>query len=227
MKKPLPNYNTLNQARRWHVVLVGMVCGLVIAFGGRGHLSTIWAADTATEGLTITADRMELDDTQQVAIFTGAVQAEEKQMKLTADKMTVTYRKKKSDPTAPIQQNSNRSGVEKIWAVGQANLIQGESRGTAEEMIFLTDKQTLELLGKTKNASIHHGRDRLEGMRIFLTVGADHTISKISVQGDKQQRVSARITPPEETDEASTLPLVPTHPVKKPAAPVVKPVQKP
>lgn len=227
MKKPLPNHNTLSQTWRWRVILVKVACGLVVGLGGLGNGSTIWAANPEVEALTITSDRMELDDNQQVAIFTGAVQAEEKQMKLTADKMTVTYRRHKPDPNTPAQQKSTRGGVEKIWAVGGAELVQGESRGKAEEMIFLVDKQTLELLGKTKNASIHHGRDRLEGMRIFLTIGADQTISKISVQGGKQQRVSARITPPEEEDERSQPPSEPTTPVKSPGPPVVKPVHKP
>lgn len=55
-------------------------------------------------------------------------------------------------------------------------------------------------MGQTHDATIHHGTDQLEGKRILLTIGDDHTISKISVQGGSQRRVSAHITQIEETD---------------------------
>ncbi|MEO5352619.1 MAG: hypothetical protein H7835_05330 [Magnetococcus sp. XQGC-1] len=76
------------------------------------------------------------------------------------------------------------------------------------------------MLGQAQNATIHHGNDRLEGKRIFLTIGEDHTISKVSVQGGEQRRVSARITPPDEADKAGgqRSPLQPPQKTSKPTA---------
>ena len=198
---------------------MGMICLLAIS-SILGTTVAVAATAQEAEGLTITSDRMELDDKQQTAVFSGDVRAEEKRIRLTAHKMTVSYHKG-GRRAATAQKTGTRGGVSKIRAEGRVVLIQAESRGTADEMIYLVDNQTLEMLGQAQNATIHHGNDRLEGKRIFLTIGEDHAISKISVQGGEQRRVSARITPTEETDGKAgnqRSPLLPPPKVGKPPA---------
>ncbi|MBF0462182.1 MAG: hypothetical protein HQL87_12380 [Magnetococcales bacterium] len=205
MKNPVSNHDPQGGKWRWCRLLVGMVSGLAVPLCGIPGLSQtpVWAAATEADGLTVTSDRMELDDKRQLAVFLGDVHAEEKRIQLTADKMTVYYHKSVRHPTVQktaTQGMINRSGVAKIWAEGHVVLVQDENRGTAEEMIYLVDKQTLDMLGTTENATIHQGPDRLEGKRILLTIADDHTISRISVQSGDQKRASARIIPTEGTD---------------------------
>ncbi|MEO5340003.1 MAG: LptA/OstA family protein [Magnetococcus sp. MYC-9] len=206
-----------------------MLWGLLFLLGAQpGGAPSVCLAATATDatgGLTITSERMELDDKKQVAVFAGDVRAEEKRMRLTADKMTVNYRK--GDRPARLSPPGNRGGVAKILAEGHVVLVQGENHGTAEEMIYTVDKQTLEMLGHRENAAIYYGNDRLEGKRILLTIGDDHAISKIAVQGGEQRRVSARITPPEEGDGKSEPLRVLPRPNPKPPKSVAKPVDAP
>ncbi|MBF0184959.1 MAG: hypothetical protein HQM06_11300 [Magnetococcales bacterium] len=161
-----------------------------------------WAAATTTqEGLTITADRMELDDKKQVAVFFGSVRADEKRIQLSADKMTVFYQKKSR--RLPASAGNKRGGVAKIHAEGHVVLNQEESQGTADEMIYQVDKQLLEMIGQVQNAAILHANDRLEGKRILVTISEEHTISKITVQSGDQRRVSARIMPTDNSEGAA------------------------
>ncbi|MBF0096944.1 MAG: hypothetical protein HQM05_06350 [Magnetococcales bacterium] len=196
MKNPVPD----RQKRgRWSLWLAVWTAGMI------GHCSA-WAATSTTtpEGLVITADRMELDDKKQTAVFFGAVRAEEKRIQLTADKMTVFYQK--NSRRHPLPTGSNRAGVARIQAEGHVVLVQESSQGTADEMIYLVDKQLLEMNGQVQNAAILHNKDRLEGRKILLTIGEDNTISKINVLSGDQRRVSARINPADNGEEAATAP---------------------
>ncbi|MBF0162320.1 MAG: hypothetical protein HQL88_08525 [Magnetococcales bacterium] len=227
MKRLLCNPNLPRPINRWRAVL-GVVWGLAMLLAGPG-LSVAWAAMVSQSGgLTITAERMELDDARQMAIFSGNVRADEKRIHLTADKMTVHYRKR--DRRRPAQSPAQKSAtperteqlIAKIRAEGHVVLVQGDNRGLAEEMIYMVDQKTLDMLGQKENAAIHYGQDRLEGKRILLTIADDHTISKISVQGgEDRRRVSARITPPEERDSA------PSPPAGQKAKSASQPVNRP
>ncbi|MEO5363354.1 MAG: hypothetical protein H7838_06990 [Magnetococcus sp. DMHC-8] len=224
MKKPVPNHavHRLRYDRPFRVA--GVLLGLVMFLNGGPNATlaaTVVGQSAKSGGLTITSDRMELDDKQQSAVFIGDVRAEEKRILLTADKMTVNYHK---GPRTQAQKTGNRAGVATIRAEGRVVLVQGDNRGTAEEMIYLVDKQTLEMLGHRQNAVIQHGADQLEGKRIFLTIGDDHTISRISVQGGEQRRVSARITPTEEADDRPELRRAPPRPALQPGRPAARPV---
>ena len=170
--------------------------GLSIVFGSfvmLGLSVPIAMAETTSDGFVITSDRLEMDENKHKAVFFGDVRAKEQRMRLNADKMTVNYyrgkRGSKMDP------QSNQGGVDTVTAEGHVVLLQGESRGSAEQMIYQVESKTLEMLGLKKNASIRHGEDRLEGKKILLTLGPDRSILKVSVQGGGKRRVSARITP--------------------------------
>jgi lipopolysaccharide transport protein LptA len=195
MKHPVPDRL---HSGRWSLLLA--------VWAGMIGQRSAWSAATSTtpEGLVITADRMELDDKKQTAVFYGSVRAEEKRIQLTSDKMTVSYQK--NNRRQPLPAGSNRGGVMRIQAEGHVVLVQETSQGTADEMIYLVDKQLLEMNGQVQNAAIIHGKDRLEGRKILLTIGEDHTISKINVLSGDQRRVSARITPSENGEGAGTAP---------------------
>ncbi|WP_130471998.1 LptA/OstA family protein [Candidatus Magnetaquicoccus inordinatus] len=198
MMRQLPVLKRFTLLRNRAVALALLLsANLCLSAGG-------WGANTTTtqEGLVITADRMELDDKKQVAVFFGSVRADEKRIQLTADKMTVFYQKNSRRQASA----GNRGGVAKIHAEGHVLLVQEESQGTADEMIYLVDKQTLEMVGQVQNAAILHANDRLEGKKILLTIADDHTISKINVQSGEQRRVSARIMPTENGQPGITQP---------------------
>ncbi|MBF8274578.1 MAG: OstA family protein [Magnetococcales bacterium] len=153
-------------------------------------LLVFFAARTSfgAEGLVVTADSLEMDQKQQTAVFSGNVVAEDSNMRLAADKMVVQYVMKS-------RTGGGRGSVREVKADGNVSINQGENRGTAQNAVYSAVHRTLELVGGEKNASIHRGKDYLEGKKILLTLGADLKIDRVSVQGGGgKKRVSARIT---------------------------------
>ena len=172
------------------------VLGIIIAFPGMfvpGLSVSYTLAGTKSDAFVITSDRLEMDGKKNVAIFFGDVRAEERQMRLSADKMIVHYYRSKT--ASNKKKLVGQGGIHTIKAKGHVVLVQGKSRGTAEEMVYKVKEQTLEMLGMKKDASIRHGNDRLQGKKILLTLGSDRSILRVSVQGGGRRRVSARITP--------------------------------
>lgn len=175
-------------------VLVRSGIGLILSLFGL--LGSAALAGDASMAFVITSDRLEMDDSKHEAIFLGDVQAKEQKMHLSADKMKVSYYRNDTDANSnPEKSGKPQGGIHSVRAEGRVILLQGDSRGTAERMIYKVRERTLEMLGIKKDASILHDKDRLEGKQILLTLGPDRSILKVSVQGGRQGRVSARIMP--------------------------------
>lgn len=177
----------LSKPEGWMVRAAFPVRLLVVLVGLALIGPHVTAPANAAGALEIDADRMEMDDKRQTAVFSGKVRAKDGQMRLTADQMTVHYFKKGG--------KNRRSGVREVLARGHVTLVEGNNRGFADRMVYRIRQQTLELLGGTKNAEITYGDDRLAGKQIVLTIGRDRHIEKVSVVGGNSKRVSARITP--------------------------------
>ncbi|MBF0614573.1 MAG: hypothetical protein G8237_03520 [Magnetococcales bacterium] len=152
-----------------------------------GVLATVNA--TAQAGaplsLSITSDRLEMDDQNQIATFTGHVLADDGRMRLTANRMTVRYDKKAK----------NHAGIRDVKAEGEVVIQQDRDRGTADVVFYQFDKRTLELMGQNSDAVVRRGGDQLSGKRILVTLDEEQKISKVQVQGGENRPVTARITP--------------------------------
>ncbi|MEO5346464.1 MAG: hypothetical protein H7834_08820 [Magnetococcus sp. YQC-9] len=136
--------------------------------------------------MAVTSDRMEMDDINQVAVFTGHVVADDGKMRLTADRMTVRYNKK----------IKGQGGLREVKAEGKVTIQQERDRSTADVAIYQVDKRTVELIGNDRDAVVLRGDDQLTGRRILVTLDGQQRISRVAVQGGgENQRVSARITP--------------------------------
>ncbi|MBF0454612.1 MAG: hypothetical protein HQL72_07310 [Magnetococcales bacterium] len=165
------------------LLLCGVVMGLLVLLCWP---QTLTAAELKSE-LTITSDRLEMDENKELATFIGGVVAREGEMALFADKMVVHYFKK--------GKNSGRGGVHQVSAVGHVVIEQAENRGQADRAEYVVGERQLTLIGLANSASILHGGDQLSGKRILLTLGRDRKIDNVSVLGKGKQRVSARILP--------------------------------
>ncbi|MBF0272869.1 MAG: hypothetical protein HQL98_12505 [Magnetococcales bacterium] len=164
----------------------GMMASRVVAlvmWGVTGMMATAMAAPPAP--LSITSDRLDMDDRNQVATFMGHVVADDGRMRLSSDRMTVRYDKKAK----------GGGGVREVKAEGQVVIQQERDRGTADVVNYQFEKRTLELVGNEREATIRRGDDQLTGRRILVTLDNEQRISKVSVQGGENRRVSARITP--------------------------------
>ncbi|MBF0214290.1 MAG: lipopolysaccharide transport periplasmic protein LptA [Magnetococcales bacterium] len=164
----------------------GMLASGIAALAIWGVTGTVSPATAGVPApLSITSDRLDMDDRNQVATFMGHVVADDGRMRLSADRMTVRYDKKAK----------TTGGVKEVKAEGQVVIQQDRDRGTADVVNYQFDKHTLELVGNDREASIRRGDDQLTGRRILVTLDEEQRISKVSVQGGENRRVSARITP--------------------------------
>lgn len=157
---------------------------LVAVVFGLPHM--VFAAKLQSE-LTITSDKLEMDENREVATFIGGVVAREGEMALYADRMVVYYFKK--------GKHNSRGGVHKVDAIGHVVIEQAANKGQADRAEYIVGDRKLTLIGKENIASILHGGDQLSGKQILLMLGHDRKIENVSVLGGGNKRVSARILP--------------------------------
>ncbi|MBF0182355.1 MAG: hypothetical protein HQM03_20255 [Magnetococcales bacterium] len=144
------------------------------------------SAPPQAAALSVTSDRLEMDDKNQVAHFIGHVAADNGRMRMTANRMTVFYDKKRK---------AGAGGVREVKAEGQVVITEERNKGKADVVIYHLEKRTLELVGKESDASVQRGDDLLTGKQILVNLDRDHRIGKVAVQGGENRRVTARITP--------------------------------
>ncbi|MBF0588213.1 MAG: hypothetical protein HQL53_03715 [Magnetococcales bacterium] len=145
----------------------------------------------ADKSLEISSDRLEMNDTRQVAVFIGRVRVAEGQMKLNADRMEVYY--------ARGHGGQQMGRVREIRARGHVKLVQGKNHGVARVARYDVGNQLLWLEGSPKrkkggNAKLRFGDDRLEGRKIRMEMGADRRIRKVRVVGSSTGRVKVSIS---------------------------------
>ncbi|MBF0445585.1 MAG: hypothetical protein HQL68_08335 [Magnetococcales bacterium] len=169
----------------WHKTINWFVVLGLLVFS----LPTGTLAQEITNGLVITADRLEMDEKRATATFSGAVIAHEGEMVLYADRMEVNYYKK--DKASKVSDG----GVEQVMAFGNVILEQSANKGSADKAEYIVGQRKLTLIGESKIASIVHSGDKLSGKRILLIIGRDGSIDKVSVLGGGNKRVSASIMP--------------------------------
>ncbi|MBF0627090.1 MAG: hypothetical protein HQL91_02610 [Magnetococcales bacterium] len=164
------------------VALMVMALMVMETMAGTGGAAQ---AEPRTIPLSITSDRLDMDDQNQVATFTGHVVADDGRMRVSANRMTVHYDKKAK----------SSGGVREVKAEGQVVIQQDRDRGTADVVLYQFDKRTLELTGNEHEAVVRRGDDQLTGRRILVSLDKEQRINKVSVLGGENRRVSARITP--------------------------------
>ncbi len=106
------------------------------------------AAD-ASELTVITSDKLTFDYTQQFALFDGNVVVVDPQMRLTADKMTVTFN------------SSNR--ITDIKAEGHVKIMQEDKTAHAEIAQYQVEQGVIIMTGKPQ---VTRGMDILTGDKI-------------------------------------------------------------
>ncbi|MBF0263441.1 MAG: hypothetical protein HQL97_16570, partial [Magnetococcales bacterium] len=165
----------------------GILAGWMLALLALMTTETVAAAPASPRmlALSITSDRLEMDDKNQVAIFSGHVVADDGRMRLSAEKMTVRYDKRMK----------GNGGVREVKAEGRVTIQQERDHGTADVALYQVDKRVVELVGNERDATVRRGDDQLTGKRILVTLNNHQRIDKVSVQGAENRRVSARITP--------------------------------
>lgn len=165
--------------------------------------------------LNITADRLEVEQNQQVISFLNNVVARYKDMILYAEVLKIFYQSK----TTPANQSENARGpaskrppqgapvpdspretpasplgavgiekISRIEALGKVRLVQGDRVATGDKAIYFAPEEKLVLMG---NPQLWRGDNSLRGHEIVFYLKENRAV----VTGDLKKRVEAVIHP--------------------------------
>lgn len=181
------------------------------------------SADKEELPLNITADRLEVDQNQQVITFINKVVARHKDMILYSDTIKIFYQAKsetsggkgktgaKPGPESSPARGTETSplgavGIEKITrleAQGKVRMVQGDRVATGDKAIYYTQEEKIVLMG---NPQLWRGENSLKGQEIVFYIKENRAV----VEGDPKKRVEAVIYPSQKVQfpgkKTSTLP---------------------
>jgi lipopolysaccharide export system protein LptA len=135
--------------------------------------------------IDVDADRIDVLDQQNQAIFTGNVRVRQANLTLEADRIKVAYsRPTKGDPV-----------IQRLDADGNVRLATPTERATARFGIYDVDKRILTLIG---NVVLTQGTTKVQGNRLTIDLASGRsTLDGRSSTGQPGSRVSGRFAVPE------------------------------
>ena len=153
--------------------------------------------------IQIEADRMETSQEQSVVIFSGHVQANQDNLIINADEMTVRYTGGKtalSNATTVSGSEGPTQQIDSITAKGNVKIVQEDWIATGDTMDFNSKKRIVLLSG---NAKAWQDKNMVSGEKIILYLNEGRSVVERSPQeGD---RVKAFIYPsPQEKKDSGT-----------------------
>lgn len=163
-------------------------------------LIIFWARDgfsqhespTPAAPIRIEADRMETSQDQSIIKFSGHVQANQDNLVINADEMTVRYTGEKTAPGTPSVPGSESltQQIDSIVAHGNVKIVQGDWIATGEAMDFDAAKRIVIL---SVNARAWQDQNMISGEKITLYLDEGRSVVERSSQ--EGERVKAFIIP--------------------------------
>lgn len=131
--------------------------GTNLAFGGL-------KADP-TKPVEVTADALDVDQTDGTALFTGNVVVGQGEMRLSATEVQVVYKQ-------------DRSGIERLIATGEVVLVNGPDAAESEKADYTIDTGIIIMTG---NVLLTQGQNALSGeqLNVDLTTGTARMTGRV------------------------------------------------
>ena len=147
----------------------------------------------------IEADRMESSQEENVIIFSGNVHANQNDLIINADTMTVRYTGNTVQPNSttdvPAEELSRQ--IDTITAKGNVKIVQGDWIANGDSMDFNADERIVILSG---NAKAWQDQNMVSGEKIILYL--DEGKSVVERSSKEGERVKAFIYPTSQEDKA-------------------------
>ena len=140
-------------------------------------------AAEASQAIEITADTLEVRQSENVAIFEGSVHAVQGEMVLNADTLTVHYRQ--------TEGGGGNLGVSRIDAEGNVVITSPGETAQGQSGVYNVEEGRIELAG---GVVLHQGNNVVQGES--LTMNLETGVSKVSGAGGT--RVQGLFVPDEE-----------------------------
>ncbi len=180
--------------RRRAIFAIGLLAAVsTIGASAFGQLE-LGGGHDANQPIEITADSLEVQQENQLAIFRGTVDAVQGEMNLRADVLVVHYRPREDNQNRPREDNQN--SISLIEAEGNVFVSSPNEMAQGDRGTYHVDAQRVELDGSvvlTQGENVIRG-DHLE---LNLATGQSKMASAASADGGKQ-RVKAIFVPESE-----------------------------
>ncbi len=153
---------------------------------------------TTSAPIRIEADRMETSQEKSVVVFSGHVKAEQDDLVIKADAMTVRYSKTGSqqDRSIEIPAEGLSQQIDKITAKGNVEIVQGEWIATGGSMDYNSAEKIVILSG---NARAWQDQNMVSGEKIILYLKEGRSVVERGAVESK--RVKAFIYPEAQEDK--------------------------
>ena len=164
------------------LIAAALALALVLAGAGSAQEADD-AAGAANEAIEITADTLEVRQSENLAIFAGAVNAVQGDLVLNADMLTVHYRE--------AEGGGGNLGVSRIDAEGNVVVTSAGEIAQGQRGIYNVEDGIIDLIG---GVVLNQGNNVVEGET--LTMNLETGVSKVSGAGGT--RVQGLFVPEEE-----------------------------
>ena len=154
--------------------------------------------ESSDEPVHVVADKLEVDNQNQVAVFTGAVKATQGDVTITSDMLEVYYDKdakaKAGDKPKGEGLMDQSGNVRKVVAIGHVRIKQKDRMAVGSKATYWAGGRRMLLEGK---ATVWRGKNQVSGDKITVYLDQDRSV----VHGKPGKRVSVTITPGKKTDK--------------------------
>jgi lipopolysaccharide export system protein LptA len=155
----------------------------------------------ASVPILIEADRMESSQGKNIIIFSGNVQANQDDLIINADTMTVRYTGNATQPDSinDVPADGLSRQIDTINAKGNVKIVQGDWIATGDSMDFNADERIAILSG---NAKAWQDQNMVSGEKIILYLDEGKSVVERNMK--EGERVKAFIYPTSQEDKRDT-----------------------
>ena len=157
-----------------------LVCSL-IWFTAVSAFAATEVAHNADQPIHVTSQRLEANDAEGYFVFSGQVQAQQGDVTIYAQQLTVYY------------VEGQKKQVERVVAENDVRIVQTNRVATGQKAVFWQKEGRVELTG---NPRVVQGDNVVEGEKILVYLDDSRSI----VEGGEQGRVKAIFVPGESTE---------------------------
>ena len=165
----------------WRAALLAPVFAALVMLAGTAAAQD--PAGNAGQAIEITADTLEVRQSENVAVFAGAVNAIQGDMVLNADVLTVYYRE--------AQGGQGNLGVSRIEAEGNVVVSSPQETAQGERGVYDVEQARIDLAGAVV---LNSGNNVIQGETLTMDLATG--VSKVSGAGSG--RVTGLFVPDEE-----------------------------
>ena len=168
--------------------LVLTLCCASFAWGQKGM--------NTSAPILIEADRMETSQEESVVVFSGHVRANQNDLIIKADAMTVRYLGTEVQPnsTTDVPAVGLTRQIDKITAKGNVKIVQGDWVAAGDTMDFNADDRIVILAG---NAKAWQDQNMVGGEKIiyYMDEGRSEVVggTSVTVGGEQKEEKKARV----------------------------------